>query len=106
MAHLLDELRVDFSLSEGMFFYHFLFSLSILLIYVVKCLMKQLMEGVEYIHKQDIIHRYVLTHHISISYSPSLFLGTSNLIFSLLISRDIKMSNLLYTHNGVLKLGT
>ncbi|KAI5788898.1 kinase-like domain-containing protein [Peziza echinospora] len=56
MAHLLDELRVDFSLSE------------------VKCLMKQLMEGVEYIHKQDIIHR------------------------------DIKMSNLLYTHNGVLKL--
>ncbi|KAF8471171.1 kinase-like domain-containing protein [Kalaharituber pfeilii] len=39
MAYLLDELHVRFTASE------------------VKCLMKQLLEGVEYIHKHDIIHR-------------------------------------------------
>lgn len=56
MAHLLDDLRVKFTLSE------------------VKNLTKQLLEGVEYIHRNNIIHR------------------------------DIKMSNLLYNSKGQLKL--
>ncbi|KAH0612148.1 uncharacterized protein H6S33_010200 [Morchella sextelata] len=56
LANLLDHARVKYSESE------------------VKCLMKQLLEGLEYLHKHDIIHR------------------------------DIKMSNLLLTAKGVLKI--
>ncbi|KAI5794751.1 kinase-like domain-containing protein [Pyronema domesticum] len=56
LANLLDHARVRFSESE------------------VKCLMKQLLEGMEYLHRHDIIHR------------------------------DIKMSNILLTRSGVLKL--
>ncbi|KTW25868.1 hypothetical protein T552_03142 [Pneumocystis carinii B80] len=42
--------------------------------YLVKCLMKQLLEGVEYLHRQNIIHR------------------------------DLKMSNLLLNAKGILKI--
>ena len=58
----------------------------------VKSLMKQLLEGVEYIHKHDIIHRYTSQKCLS--------LADTNAKCS-----DIKMSNLLYTNNGILKLG-
>ncbi|KAL0633760.1 hypothetical protein Q9L58_007367 [Maublancomyces gigas] len=56
LANLLDHAKVKYSESE------------------IKCLMKQLLEGLEYLHKHDIIHR------------------------------DIKMSNLLLTAKGVLKI--
>ncbi|PUU82848.1 kinase-like domain-containing protein [Tuber borchii] len=56
LANLLDHARVKYSESE------------------VKCLMRQLVEGLEYLHRHDIIHR------------------------------DIKMSNLLLTAHGILKI--
>ena len=52
----------------------------------VKCLFKQVLEGVEYLHKNDIIHRFfphVLILHI----------------------RDLKISNLLLNSRGILKIG-
>ncbi|MCJ1475068.1 hypothetical protein MMC13_003728 [Lambiella insularis] len=56
MANLLDELNVRFTLSQ------------------VKCLFKQLLEGLDYLNRNDIIHR------------------------------DVKMQNLLLSAKGVLKL--
>lgn len=56
MASLIDEHRVHFSLGE------------------VKCLTRQLLEGLEYLHRKDIMHR------------------------------DFKMENLLLTAQGVLKI--
>lgn len=56
MAVLLDDQKVHFSLSQ------------------VKCLFRQLLEGVEYLHKNDITHR------------------------------DVKMQNILLTSKGILKL--
>ncbi|KAL8901090.1 MAG: hypothetical protein Q9207_005377 [Kuettlingeria erythrocarpa] len=56
MATLLDELRVEFTMSQ------------------VKCLFRQLLLGLEYLHRNDILHR------------------------------DVKMQNILLTAKGVLKL--
>ena len=64
MAHLLDDLRVRFTLSQGMLRAPSLsekvtvVDFTELLGVEVKSLLKQLLEGVEYIHKHDIIHRY------------------------------------------------
>lgn len=56
LANLLDNVRVRYTLSE------------------VKCLFKQVLEGVEYLHKNDIIHR------------------------------DLKISNILLNARGILKI--
>src|SRR5437764_13977794 len=53
---------------------------------VVKCLFKQVLEGVDYLHKNDIIHRY----------RP---------FWMVLIFRDLKISNLLLNSRGILKIG-
>ena len=57
----------------------------------VKCLYRQLLEGLEYLHKSDIIHRYGI-------------FGNS-LCPPLNMSRDVKMQNILLTAKGFLKLG-
>jgi len=56
LANLLDNIRVRYTLSE------------------IKCLFRQVLEGVEYLHKSDIIHR------------------------------DLKISNLLLNSRGILKI--
>ena len=67
MAHLLDDLRVRFTLSQGMFCAFPLSNIVTVIDFMellgveVKGLMKQLLEGVEYIHKHDIIHRYTFS---------------------------------------------
>lgn len=66
LANILDTVRVKFTPSEGM-------PLTILS-NAVKCLALQLFEGLQYIHRQRIIHR------------------------------DLKMSNLLLTRHGCLKI--
>lgn len=54
--------------------------------------MRQLVEGLEYLHRHDIIHRY----------SPSKVLRQ---VHANINTRDIKMSNLLLTAHGILKIG-
>ena len=63
MAHVLDDLRVKFTLSEGTWVQWLGSGLQmklnvILMVGAVKSLTKQLLEGVEYIHRNNIIHRY------------------------------------------------
>jgi hypothetical protein len=53
----------------------------------VKCIFKQVLEGVEYLHKNDIIHRLV---------DYDMFIN---------IDRDLKISNLLLNTKGILKIG-
>jgi hypothetical protein len=53
---------------------------------VVKCLFRQVLEGVEYLHKNDIIHR-------------------SGVPCAALTFRDLKISNLLLNARGILKIG-
>jgi len=55
-------------------------------IHVVKCLFKQALEGVEYLHKNEIIDRFRRRGH--------------NLTI-----RDLKISNLLLNSRGILKIG-
>lgn len=62
MAHLMDSLGVDFTLSEGLFSQNVIVKKKIANFLrvggnVVKSLMKQLLEAVEYVHRHDIIHR-------------------------------------------------
>jgi len=54
--------------------------------------MRQLVEGLEYLHRHDIIHRYF----------PLNVLGQ---VRANIDTRDIKMSNLLLTAHGILKIG-
>lgn len=54
--------------------------------------MRQLVEGLEYLHRHDIIHRYF----------PLKVLGQ---VHANIDTRDIKMSNLLLTAHGILKIG-
>jgi hypothetical protein len=53
---------------------------------VVKCLFRQVLEGVDYLHKNDIIHRFWI-------------------VLNWLTSRDLKISNLLLNSRGILKIG-
>lgn len=56
---MLDELQVKFTMSQGrnmrLLFPHI--SLTDGLI-VVKCLFRQLLEGLDYLHRNEVIHRY------------------------------------------------
>ena len=57
---MVDELNVKFTMSQGK-------QVKILLsvvaradwFYTVKCLFRQVLEGIDYLHMNDIIHRYV-----------------------------------------------
>lgn len=58
----MDSLGVDFTLSEGLFSQNVIVKKKIANFLrvggnVVKSLMKQLLEAVEYVHRHDIIHR-------------------------------------------------
>ena len=57
----MDELKVQFTLSQGKRSQAFRFSFRAILIAldIVKCLARQLLEGLEYLHRNDIIHRHV-----------------------------------------------
>ena len=57
----------------------------------VKCLFRQLLEGLDYLHRNEIIHRYGNDSALNI---PGLW-----------HARDVKMQNILLTAKGVLKLG-
>lgn len=59
---------------------------------IVKCLMQQLLTGLCYCHEQGVIHRYLL-----------LYVDIVNV--RVWIIRDLKLSNLLLTSNGILKIG-
>lgn len=83
LANLLDYVRVRYTLSEGPT-RPFPWEMEMLM--VVKCLFKQVLEGVEYLHKNDIIHRF-------------------DLLWTLLMYRDLKISNLLLNARGILKIG-
>ena len=54
---MLDDLNVKFSMSEGQSRYNARDRRTLRLV-LVKCLFRQLLEGLDYLHKNDIIHRY------------------------------------------------
>lgn len=62
--------------------------------FLVKCLCRQLFEGLDYLHKNDIIHRCGFWNLVILG-SRMLTQGYS----------DIKMQNILLTAKGVLKIG-
>lgn len=62
--------------------------------FLVKCLCRQLFEGLDYLHKNDIIHRCGFWN-LAILGPRMLTQGYS----------DIKMQNILLTAKGVLKIG-
>lgn len=101
LANLLDHAKVRFSESEGMCSVPTCPSYFAWMMYrreggrTVKCLMKQLLEGMEYLHRHDIIHRFVHNPRSTWLVVPTNITTTS----------DIKMSNLLLTRTGILKLG-
>lgn len=61
---------------------------------VVKCLCRQLLEGLDYLHKNDIIHRCGFWT-----------LGILDPRMLIQDYSDIKMQNILLTAKGVLKIG-
>lgn len=86
---MLDELQVQFTLSQGRILRSFGKDYELTL-GPVKCVFRQLLEGLDYLHKNDIIHRYALS-----------FFGLHGLKFD----RDVKMQNILLNAKGVVKLG-
>lgn len=67
MATLLDELRVKFTMSQSKLGFVKKQERSYSYARIVKCLFRQLLLGLEYLHRNDIIHRCVALIHVQIS---------------------------------------
>ena len=89
MASLLDNMRAPYSASE------------------TKCLMLQLLHGVQYCHERFIIHRYCArlgAEAVAWRADPRAWLMHARRVGA--AGSDLKMSNLLINNKGILKIGT